>query len=66
MQGRGLTEAFGISESKLAAFLQRIESGYEDNPYHNRCAWSAQAVRLLCNTICKEGCKEAYSSLAAN
>ena len=42
LQGRGLTEAFHIPESKLASFLQHIEAGYVDHPYHNRFAWGSQ------------------------
>lgn len=31
-----LINIFDIKESKLIAFLKRIELGYPDNPYHNR------------------------------
>ena len=35
-QGSGLLESFTIAEPKLVHFLQRIEDGYRDVPYHNR------------------------------
>ena len=31
-------KTFNIQEKQLAQFLRRIEAGYPDNPYHNRCA----------------------------
>ena len=38
VQGSGLMKAFNICENQLATFLQQIEAGYPDNPYHNRQA----------------------------
>ena len=38
IQGSGLMKAFNICENQLVTFLQRIEAGYPDNPYHNRQA----------------------------
>ncbi|KAK9803589.1 hypothetical protein WJX72_002875 [[Myrmecia] bisecta] len=32
----GLVKHFRLNEIKLARFLNRIEAGYPDNPYHNR------------------------------
>ena len=35
----GLMKDFGINETRLTNFLQRIEAGYDpNNPYHNRHA----------------------------
>ncbi|KAK9831614.1 hypothetical protein WJX74_002581 [Apatococcus lobatus] len=36
IKGSGLMSTFHIHESQLAQFLQQIEAGYPDNPYHNR------------------------------
>lgn len=33
----GLVHSFNLNETKLARFLQRVEDGYKNNPYHNRC-----------------------------
>ncbi|KAK9830386.1 hypothetical protein WJX72_011468 [[Myrmecia] bisecta] len=32
----GLVAQFNLNEAKLARFLNKIEAGYMDNPYHNR------------------------------
>ena len=38
----GMIRDFKLDEQKLCNWLQRIESGYDaNNPYHNRCAFSA-------------------------
>lgn len=36
LKSSGLVQFFSLNEPKLVAFLQRIEDGYKDNPYHNR------------------------------
>ncbi|KAK9831575.1 hypothetical protein WJX74_000880 [Apatococcus lobatus] len=36
IKGSGLMTAFNICENQLVNFLQQIEAGYPDNPYHNR------------------------------
>ncbi|KAK9859297.1 hypothetical protein WJX84_010074 [Apatococcus fuscideae] len=53
IKGSGLTEAFHIPESKLAAFLQHIEAGYVDHPYHNRV--HATAVLQVMHMLMQNG-----------
>lgn len=36
MESEGLIAQFQMNEDKLKRYLTRIESGYPDNPYHNR------------------------------
>lgn len=54
----GLVAKFGLSESKLTHFLHRIETGYPENPYHNRRAHllSNQLVGVLMCSFCSMIC----------
>ena len=36
MESEGLIKQFDIEKDKLRRYLSKIESGYPDNPYHNR------------------------------
>lgn len=49
----GLITHFRLKEAQLVAFLQRIEAGYPNNPYHNRM--HAAGVLQLMHLIIHKG-----------
>ena len=56
LQDSWLTKGFCIDEGCLARFLKCIESGYLDNPYHNRQAQQSPSFCFEAQDSCAPNC----------
>lgn len=68
LQGSGLIALLALNEQRLANFLQKIEAGYLDNPYHSRvhAAGVLQTTHLLAqNGLIQEGVFDGLLQLSA-
>lgn len=66
-QGAGLTKAFDLAEDRLANYLQKVETGYNANPYHSRthAAGVLQSMHMLAqNGLIQEGVLDETLQLA--